>query len=93
MKFIHNLLVAIHNCSAGEAFALGIKAGIDPQVVYDVISSSAGTSRMFEVLRGWAAVTTLGVVLSTIGFGLWGGSQLLGRRADLVAADRKPDAG
>jgi putative dehydrogenase len=49
MKFIHNLLVAIHNCSAGEAFTLGMKAGIDPQVVYDVISSSAGTSRMFEV--------------------------------------------
>jgi 3-hydroxyisobutyrate dehydrogenase-like beta-hydroxyacid dehydrogenase len=49
MKFIHNLLVAIHNCSAGEAFTLGIKAGIDPQVVYDVISTSAGTSRMFEV--------------------------------------------
>jgi len=56
MKFIHNLLVAIHNCSAGEAFALGIKAGIDPQVVYDVISSSAGTSRMFEV-RGPMMVT------------------------------------
>jgi 3-hydroxyisobutyrate dehydrogenase len=49
MKFIHNLLVAIHNCSAGEAFALGMKAGIDPQVIYDVISTSAGTSRMFEV--------------------------------------------
>jgi 3-hydroxyisobutyrate dehydrogenase-like beta-hydroxyacid dehydrogenase len=49
MKFIHNLLVAIHNCSAGEAFALGMKAGIDPQIIYDVISTSAGTSRMFEV--------------------------------------------
>jgi 3-hydroxyisobutyrate dehydrogenase-like beta-hydroxyacid dehydrogenase len=49
MKFIHNLLVAIHNCSAGEAFALGMKAGIEPQVIYDVISTSAGTSRMFEV--------------------------------------------
>jgi putative dehydrogenase len=49
MKFIHNLLVSIHNCSAAEAFLLGAKAGIDPQVVYDVISTSAGTSRMFEV--------------------------------------------
>jgi len=56
MKFIHNLLVAIHNCSAGEAFALGMKAGIDPQVIYDVISTSAGTSRMFEV-RGTMMVS------------------------------------
>lgn len=49
MKFIHNLLVSIHNCSAAEAFTLGMKAGIDPKIVYDVISTSAGTSRMFEV--------------------------------------------
>lgn len=49
MKFIHNLLVTIHDCSAAEAFTLGHKAGIDPQTVYDVISSSAGTSRIFEV--------------------------------------------
>jgi putative dehydrogenase len=49
MKFIHNLLVTIHDCSAAEAFAMGRKAGIDPQTVYDVIASSAGTSRIFEV--------------------------------------------
>lgn len=49
MKFIHNLLVTIHDCSAAEAFALGSKAGIDPQTVYDVICASAGTSRIFEV--------------------------------------------
>ncbi|MBT4203231.1 NAD(P)-dependent oxidoreductase [Hyphomicrobiales bacterium] len=49
MKYIANLLVAIHNVSAAEAITYGIKAGIDPQLVYDVIKSSAGTSRMFEV--------------------------------------------
>ncbi len=49
MKFIHNLLVTIHNCAAGEAFALGKKAGIDPQAIYDVISASVGSSRVFEV--------------------------------------------
>ena len=35
--------------AAGEAFALGAKAGLDPQQLYDVIGSSAGTSRMFQV--------------------------------------------
>ena len=49
MKFIHNLLVTIHDCAAGEAFALGIKAGVDPQKIYDVISASVGSSRVFEV--------------------------------------------
>jgi 3-hydroxyisobutyrate dehydrogenase-like beta-hydroxyacid dehydrogenase len=49
MKFVANLLVAVHNAAAAEAFVLATKAGIDRQTVYDVITSSAGTSRMFEV--------------------------------------------
>jgi 3-hydroxyisobutyrate dehydrogenase-like beta-hydroxyacid dehydrogenase len=49
MKYIHNLLVTIHNCAAAEAFVMASKAGLDLQTVYDVIASSAGTSRMFEV--------------------------------------------
>ncbi len=49
MKYVANLLVAIHNVSAAEAFVLGTKAGLDPQMIYKVISDSAGTSRMFEV--------------------------------------------
>jgi len=49
MKYIHNLLVTIHNCSAAEAFVMASKAGRDLQTVYEVIASSAGTSRIFEV--------------------------------------------
>jgi 3-hydroxyisobutyrate dehydrogenase-like beta-hydroxyacid dehydrogenase len=49
MKYIHNLLVVIHDCAAAEAFALGGKAGLELQTVYDVIRTSAGTSRIFEV--------------------------------------------
>jgi len=56
MKFIANLLVTIHNVSAAEAFVLGKKAGIDPEMIYKVISDGAGTSRMFEV-RGPLMVT------------------------------------
>ncbi len=51
MKFIANLLVAIHNVASAEALALARKSGLDPQQVFDVISSGAGTSRIFE-LRG-----------------------------------------
>jgi len=49
MKFVANLLVAIHNVSAAEAFALGIKAGLSPKAIYDVQANSAGSSRMFQV--------------------------------------------
>ena len=49
MKFIANLLVAIHNVAAAEAMVLGIKSGLDPEQVLKVISSGAGTSRMLEV--------------------------------------------
>ena len=49
MKFVANLLVAIHNVAAAEALLLARAAGLDPQQTYDVISDSAGTSRMFEI--------------------------------------------
>ena len=49
MKFVANLLVAIHNVASAEAFVLGMKAGLDPELIYKVVSDGAGTSRMFEV--------------------------------------------
>lgn len=51
MKYIANHLVTIHNVAAAEAMVLGLKAGIDPSLVYDTLSDSAGTSRMFQ-MRG-----------------------------------------
>jgi L-threonate 2-dehydrogenase len=51
MKFVANLLVAIHNVASAEAFVLGIKAGLDPKKIFELISAGAGTSRVFE-LRG-----------------------------------------
>lgn len=49
MKLIANHLVTIHNVAAGEAIALGLKAGLALQSVYDVLADSAGSSRMFQV--------------------------------------------
>ena len=49
MKFIANHLVNIHNVAAAEAFVLARKAGLDLQVVYDVMADSAGSSRMLQV--------------------------------------------
>ena len=49
MKFVANLLVAIHNVSAAEAFVLGMKAGLTPEMIFKVAGDGAGTSRMFQV--------------------------------------------
>jgi len=49
MKFIANHLVAIHNVAAAEAMVLGMKAGLDPHQIVDVVASGAGTSRVFEL--------------------------------------------
>jgi len=49
MKFVANLLVAIHNVATAEAMVLGIKAGLDPEMITKVIASGAGNSRVFEL--------------------------------------------
>jgi 3-hydroxyisobutyrate dehydrogenase-like beta-hydroxyacid dehydrogenase len=49
MKFVANLLVAIHNVAAAEALVLAMKAGLDPAVTVKVIGDGAGSSRMFQV--------------------------------------------
>ncbi len=49
MKFVANLLVAVHNVASAEAMVLGLKAGLDPDTIVKVIGSGAGTSRVFEL--------------------------------------------
>jgi 3-hydroxyisobutyrate dehydrogenase-like beta-hydroxyacid dehydrogenase len=49
MKFVANLLVAIHNVASAEAMVLGIKAGLDPAQIFKLIQSGAGNSRVFEL--------------------------------------------
>jgi 3-hydroxyisobutyrate dehydrogenase-like beta-hydroxyacid dehydrogenase len=49
MKYVANLLVAINNVASAEAMVLGMKAGLDPQTVFEMISNGAGNSRVFEL--------------------------------------------
>jgi 3-hydroxyisobutyrate dehydrogenase-like beta-hydroxyacid dehydrogenase len=48
VKVVHQLLAGVHIAAAAEAMALGIRAGADPQALYDVVTSAAGNSWMFE---------------------------------------------
>jgi putative dehydrogenase len=47
-KLVANLLVSIHNASTAEAFALGVRAGLDPQQLYDTVREGAGGSVIFD---------------------------------------------
>jgi 3-hydroxyisobutyrate dehydrogenase-like beta-hydroxyacid dehydrogenase len=49
MKFVANLLVAVHNVAAAEAMALALKSGLNPSDVIEVIAPGAGGSRMFDM--------------------------------------------
>ena len=55
MKFVANLLVAIHNVASAEAMVLGMKAGLDPHQLYELVMSGAGNSRVFELRAGMMA--------------------------------------
>jgi L-threonate 2-dehydrogenase len=49
MKYVANLLVAINNVASAEAMVLGMKAGLPPQLIFDLITPGAGNSRVFEL--------------------------------------------
>jgi L-threonate 2-dehydrogenase len=49
MKYVANLLVAIHNVASAEALVLGMKAGLPPELIYEQIKIGAGNSRVFEL--------------------------------------------
>ena len=49
MKYVANLLVAINNVATAEAMVLGMKAGLPPQLIFDLVKAGAGNSRVFEL--------------------------------------------
>jgi len=57
MKLVNNHLAGINLAAACEGMAFGLKLGLDPQTIFDVVSASSGaswifTDRMPRVLAG-----------------------------------------
>jgi len=48
VKVINQLLAGVHIAAAAEAMALGLREGVDPAALFEVITHSAGNSWMFE---------------------------------------------
>jgi 3-hydroxyisobutyrate dehydrogenase-like beta-hydroxyacid dehydrogenase len=49
VKIVNQLLAAIHVLAIGESFALGVRSGMDPKVLYDVIKTSSGYSKIMDL--------------------------------------------
>lgn len=47
VKLLNQLLAGVHLAAAAEALALGIRAGVEPALLYEVIASAAGNSWMW----------------------------------------------
>src|SRR5437879_12679456 len=48
MKLVNNMLVQVNMVAVAEALVLGVKAGLDPKTIYEVVRLSTGTSSAFE---------------------------------------------
>jgi len=74
LKLVNNLLVAVNGVSVAEAMILGVKAGLDPEIILDVIPKSAGDSWMFRnrasrmVNRDFACRGELDILLKDLNF-------------------------
>ena len=69
MKLVNNLMAGINLAAAAEAFALGIKAGLDPHKIYAVVMASSGQTwmagdRMGRIIAGDATVTAAMPILT-----------------------------
>jgi L-threonate 2-dehydrogenase len=49
LKYVANLLVAVHNVATAEAVLLAKAAGLDLRMVYDVLITSAASSRILQL--------------------------------------------
>jgi len=49
MKLVNNMLVQVNTVAVAEAMVLGVKAGLDPQTIYEVVRTSTGASAAWEL--------------------------------------------
>jgi len=55
VKLINNLLVSIHIAATAEAMALGVKAGVDVDLMIKAIANGSGGSTQFSIRAPWMA--------------------------------------
>src|SRR6266536_3172219 len=48
IKAINNMMASVNSLAMMEGVALGVKAGLDPMMIYDVVKASSGGSKALE---------------------------------------------
>jgi 2-hydroxymethylglutarate dehydrogenase len=48
VKAINNMMACVNSCAMMEGLALGVKAGLDPMTIYEVVKASSGGSKALE---------------------------------------------
>ena len=73
VKIVHQLLAGVHIAAGAEAMALAARAGISLDLMYDVVTHSAGNSWMFEnrmkhVIEGdYSPTSTVDIFVKDLG--------------------------
>ncbi len=73
VKVINQLLVGVQIAAAAEAMALGLREGVDPDLLYEALRSGAGnswafTDRVPRILSGrYEAITALDIFVKDLG--------------------------
>jgi 3-hydroxyisobutyrate dehydrogenase len=72
VKIINQLLAGVHIAVAAEAMALGLRQGVDPAELYEVITHSAGNSWIFEnrmahVLADYTPLSAVDIFVKDLG--------------------------
>ena len=49
MKLVNNMLVQVNTVAVAEAMVLGVKAGLDPRTIYEVVRVSTGASAAWDL--------------------------------------------
>ena len=48
VKAINNMMACVNSCAMMEGLVLGVKAGLDPMTIYEVVKASSGGSKALE---------------------------------------------
>lgn len=56
VKLVNNILAAVNMTAVAEAFNIGVSSGVDPRVLYQVISTSTGDSSVLRTRVPYAGV-------------------------------------
>ena len=72
LKLVRQVMAGVHLAAAAEAMSLGVRVGLDPENLFEIISTAAGTSAMFvdrtpQLLSGtWTSKKTVNAVLAEL---------------------------